>query len=212
MRRSGHHVFLAVPTRGSIRWETVTRLQDVRDVTPGLRPILYQPGNLSVALTRNLIVRQFLASDCETLMMVDDDIVPPPHFVETLDRALPGYGMVAIPHVMPVGAESILTAFTGTLDGLRPCELGDGMNEVDAVATGCVAVSAAALEALGPDPFRIAHDPTATVTSDDFLFCADLRVHGFKVGAWWDGWPCDHVTTVSLAPIHERSARVHARA
>ena len=49
---------VAVPTRGAIRWETVTALEEARDCTPGLGPIVYQPGNLSVALTRNRIVEQ----------------------------------------------------------------------------------------------------------------------------------------------------------
>jgi len=204
MRRSGHHVLLAVPTRGSINWQTVARLQEVRDATPGLRPIVWQPGNLSVALTRNRIVQRFLATDCATLVMVDDDVVPPPHFLETLDRHIPEFGMVAVPHPMPDPSDPsrmVLTAYDETYDGLAVASLSDGMNEVDAVATGCVAISRDALAMLGPCPFRIENDPDASVTSDDFLFCADLREHGFRIGAWWDGWYCDHLSTVSLAPI-----------
>lgn len=205
MRYSGHHILLAVPTRGTVSWQTITRLSEARDVTPGLRPIVFQPGNLSVALTRNRIVQTFLATDCETLVMVDDDVVPPPHFLESLGRLIPEYAMAGIPHVMPNPTDTsrlILTAFMSADDGLTAAELDDGANDVDAIATGCVAVSRQALVALGPNPFRISNDPDVPV-SDDFLFCADLKAAGFRVGAWWDGWPCDHISTVSLGPLFE---------
>jgi hypothetical protein len=207
MKRSGHHVMLAVPTRGCVNWQTVTRLEEVRDNTPGLRPIVWQPGNLSVAQTRNRIVNTFLETDCTTLVMVDDDIVPPPSFLETLDRLIPEFACAAVPHPMPSPADPstlILTAYLAGADGLTACSLEEGVNEVDAVATGCVAISREAVEAVGPAPFRIDHDPDAPVTSDDFLFCADLRTLGFRIAAWWDGWPCDHISTVSLGPILER--------
>ena len=210
-KRSGYHVFLAVPTRGSIHYITVTRLEEVRDNTPGLRPILYQSGNLSVALTRNRIVKKFLATDCTTLMMVDDDVVPPPHFIETLDAFIPEYGMVGIPHPMrnPSDPGSLgLCVLKKDKDGLlNGCALEKGMNEVDAIATGCVAISREAVEAVGENPFRIENNPDALITSDDFLFCADLQERGFKVGSWWDGYFCDHLSTTSLAPLLERSLR-----
>lgn len=204
------NVFLSVPTRGQIQWQTVTRLEQIRDENQGLPPILYQPGNLSVALTRNRIVKQFLASSCDTLIMVDDDVVPPPHLLESLLPIADGFGMVAVPHSMPSPSDPgrlVLTSFQETRDGLVGCDLAFGLNEVAAVATGCVAISRAALVSLGANPFRIENDPDAVITSDDFLFCADLRKAGFKIGCWWDGWYADHLSTVSLAPIFELQSR-----
>ncbi len=205
------NVLVAVPTRGAIGWQTVTRLQEIARANPSLPPVLWQPGNLSVALTRNVIVQRFLASSCDTLVMVDDDVVPPPTMLDHLVPVPDGFGMVGIPHPMPVpGAPSslTLTAFRSDGDGLRVVqELEPGWNDVDAVATGCVAIPRAVLERLGPNPFRISNDPAAAVTSDDFLFCADLRAADFRVGAWWDGWYCDHITAVSLAPLLEGQAR-----
>lgn len=210
MKRSGYHIIVAVPTRGQIQWQTVTALEAIRDATPGLRPILYQEGNLSVAMTRNRIVKQFLASDATTLVMVDDDIAPPPHALEKLDPYIGEFAAVSIPHPMPTPGrndEIVLSAYVfrpAFTDGLTVADLEEGMNEVDAVATGCVAISREALETLGPNPFRITNDPDAEIRSDDFLFCADLRFAGLKIGCWWDGWYCDHVRTVGLAPLLEK--------
>jgi hypothetical protein len=203
-------VMLAVPTRGQIGWATVTRLEEIRDLSPGLRPIVYQPGNLSVALTRNKIVRRFLETDCDVLAMVDDDVVPPPHFLDIREHLMDGFGMVSIPHPMPTptGDRLVFTVFDDDGDGLRAAPLQQGLNECEATATGAVVISREALDAVGEDPFRIAHDPTADVTSDDFLFCRDLRAAGFKVGYFWDGWYCDHHSTVGLAPLIESTILV----
>lgn len=202
-------ILLAVPTRGQISWATATRLEEIRDLNPGLRPIVYQPGNLSVALTRNKIVRQFLETDCEVLAMVDDDVVPPPHFLDIREH-LGEFGMVSIPHPMPtpVGDRLVFTVFDGDGDGLCAVSPQQGLNECEATATGAVVISREALEAVGEDPFRITHDPTAELTSDDFLFCRDLRACGFKIGYFWDGWYCDHHTTVGLAPLIESTIPV----
>jgi len=198
---------LAVPTRGAVRWETITRLEEIRDGAPGMPPILYQPGNLSVAMTRNRIVSRFLATSCDVLVMVDDDVVPPPHLLDVVaDPDGACYAMVTIPHPMPhplAPGRVVLTAYETAGEGLAFLDLERGWNDVDAAATGCCAVRRDALERLGPNPFRIGNDPDAPVTSDDFLFCADLRAAGLRIGSWHDGWHSDHVTTVSLAPIME---------
>lgn len=149
---------------------------------------------------------RFLETDCSVLAMVDDDIVPPPMFLESLDPFLPEYGMVSVPHPMPAPSDTSvlgLTGFRRGSDGLTQITLQPGMNDCDAIATGCVLVSRAAVEAVGVNPFRIENDPTAAVTSDDFLFCADLQKAGFKIGCWWDGQPCDHISAVSLGPLLE---------
>lgn len=209
----GSEIMLAVPTRGRVHWQTLTRLQEVRDRTPGLGPIVYEAGNLSVARTRNLIVQRFLASGCGALAMVDDDVVPPPHMLEALGPLVPEYGMAAIPHPHPhPGDASTLVLSAYESDGAcsyRPARLEDGANDVDAVATGCVLISREVLEVFGPSPFRVEHDPMVQVWSDDLLFCADLRALEYRICAWVDGWHCDHLSTVSLAPLHERSTREH---
>jgi hypothetical protein len=199
-------VLIAVPTRGQIQWATVTRLQEIRDAG-GFPPIVYQPGNLSVAQTRNRIVRTFLAGDYDTLVMVDDDIVPSPHFLDSVLPLADGFWMVALPHPMPHPADRSQIILTVYDDELRPLEPVAGLNECAYVATGCVAIAREPLELLAPAPFRINADPAATITSDDFLFCDDLRANGFKVGYWWDGWYADHHTITSLAPLYE--ARTH---
>jgi hypothetical protein len=210
-------VLVAVPTRGTVTWQTAQRLGEIRDAHPGLPPILWQPGNLSVARTRNLIVRRFLATDATTLVMVDDDVVPPPRTLEWITPVPDGFGAVAIPHPMPHPSRPghlVLTAMQRHPHGdLIPAGIRTaGLMQVQAVATGCVSIPRAVLEALGPNPFRIPDDPDEDPASDDFIFCADLIAAGLKVGAYIPpgGWFCDHVSTVGLAPLYEQEARARA--
>ncbi len=210
MKRSAFHIMLAVPTRGQIAWQTVTQLEAIRDANPSLGPILYEPGNLSVAAVRNQIVRKFMETDKEVLVMVDDDVVPPPHLLD-ITRFLPEYGMVGVPYPLWRSDQGLfLSAYRMHDDGLRVAELEDGMNDVDALATGCCAIHRSTLELFGRNPFRFDNSEALESTSEDFIFCTDLRDRGLKIGCWWDGWYADHIRAVGLAPLLEAQLRVPA--
>ena len=212
MKRSGAHILVTVPTRGQVAWQIVTRLNEIRDETPGLAPIVYEPGNLSVAQTRNQIVRRFLETDKEVLVMVDDDIVPPPHLLD-IAKHLPEYAMVGIPYPLWRQDQGLfLSAFSMTSQGLKVASLHEGLNDVDSLGTGCVAVSREALVTLGRNPFRFDNSEELEGTSEDFIFCADLRAREFRIGCWWDGWYADHIRAVGLAPLMEFQARQPAQA
>jgi hypothetical protein len=201
-------VLLTVPTRGQIAWQTVTRLEEIRDETPGLAPILYEPGNLSVAQTRNQIVRKFMDTDKELLVMVDDDVVPPPHLLERCFADMGGHAMVGVPYPLWRQDQGLfLSVFERGPDGLRLAELREGLNTVDALGTGCVAVTRDALARMGRNPFRFDNSPELEGVSEDFIFCADLQREGFTIGCFWDGWYADHVRAVGLAPLLESQLR-----
>ena len=214
-------VLITVPTRGSVRWETITRLQAIRDVG-GYPPICYLPGNLSVAQTRNRISAHFDKGNPTTgrpyaaLVMVDDDVVPSPQFLDCILDRLDEFAVVALPHPMPHPQDPsrlCLTVFNDDGEGFAfRRDIEEGLHECDAVATGCIVISATVLRALGSRPFRITDDPFAPVTSDDFEFCRDVRAAGFRIGYWYDGWFADHVNTASLAPLLAATTLERSRA
>lgn len=211
-------IYLSVPTRGSIRWETATRLEEIRDKYPGMPPIDYQTGHVCVALTRNFIINKFLETDAEVLVMVDDDVIPSPHFLEVVLPFKKGYGMVGLPYPMSNSQINLaFTIFEEQDDGYHPFWPMGGLNMCDAIGMGCVAISRAAVEAMGRSPFRVDYDPDAQVVGEDFLFCSDLRKKGFRIGYYFDGWFAEHCTVVGMAPIMEllmaqqlENSRMHA--
>ena len=197
--------FLACPTRGQIQWATVTRLEEIKALYPDSPPILYQPGNLSVAQTRNRVVEHFMVSDCDVLVMVDDDVVPSPHWLTEILPSVGEYGMIALPHPMPDPADRSqlrLTVFDWTDEAWSfRTQLEQGLHECDAVATGCVAVHREVLEELGENPFHIGDE--AGGPSDDYWFCRAVHEAGFRIGYFFDGWYADHHSVTSLAPLLE---------
>ena len=205
---SAPSVFLAVPTRGSIDWATVTRLEEIHAAGNLTHPICYQVGTLSVAQTRNLIVERFRATDCDVLVMVDDDVVPPPHMLDAVAH-LGRFDVVCHPHPMLAGDTLALGIFKRDGEGYSFVEPERGAHEVDAVATGCVLITRRILERvqahLNDLPFTIPDDPHARLTSDDFIFCEDVKAAGGRIGYVWDGaWCSDHRRKLSMAPLLER--------
>lgn len=201
-------VLVAIPTRGKIDWNTVLRLNEIRDANPGLPPIHIAPGRLSVSDVRNRIVAQFLESPHDILVMVDDDVVPHRNMLQITETEYDIVGatyLIFRPNInLPFPAVlrwdeqkqhywPIEDVFSKTT--LVPC---------DAVATGCMAIKRAVLE--NPElkaPFAMTYNEKGCmVMSDDVAFCDRARKLGYRIGADFSV-PCDHmVDGVSLNHLH----------
>jgi hypothetical protein len=178
-------------------------LQEIRDDNPGLPPIVFRPGHLSVSLTRNHIVRQFLAGDWEALIMVDDDVAPASTLLGLCDN-LDAWDVVAMPTFVwrPELAPIPVPAVFGT-SGLIAS---GGVREAEIVGTGCIAIHRRVLEGLHDEPFTVGFEDGRDV-SDDIMFCRAVRAAGFRIGADFTT-AADHHTTVSLQSF-VMSARAH---
>ena len=211
---------LAVPTRGQIEWGTVTRLEEIQRTYKIDEPIVYQPGNLSVAQTRNLIVERFMETACDVLVMVDDDIIPPVRCLDAItELCKPGeeWGVLCVPHpfVVKGGIELGIFDKADDGDGYVLAQPISGVNECDAVATGCIMIRRQVLDhdrwRMHVPIFQISDDPRADVTSDDFLFCQYVQACGYRVGYVLNGEACDHHRIVGLGHLYEAHRRsVHA--
>lgn len=154
-----------------------------------------QQFNHGTAVCRNKAVADFLAhTTCSHLLFVDDDVLLPVDTIHYLAESLsqPGVDIVcgAYPTYKFAGncAYLYLTARPVGGDWLK--EWPQGLFEVDAGGTGCMAIRREVFEAVGFPWFRWPeqHDPaTGTVQwiSDDVDFCDRARGKGFHV--WCDG-------------------------
>ena len=209
---------LAVPTRGLVDWNTVVRLGQIRDANPGLPPIHYEAGRLAVTDVRNRIAHKFLASDAHLLLMVDDDVIPPLGILHMLDRDLDIVG-APYPIIRVEGAIPFPCAleYDTTHDTYRtlPDPFGrTGLVKVDAIGTGCMAITRRVLE--HPDlriPFRLGTDEYGQLRmSEDVQFCHMARAAGFSVWADFDQRPDHFVAGVSLNRLHDGYVQVFASA
>lgn len=172
-------------------------------------PIMWQPGNLCVAQNRNRIFARFLETACDTLVMIDDDIIPPPSLLEDLLPLPEGFGMcgLAYPVTHPVAGALGFCVYNESPGGFTWADMNPGLNECDGIGTGCVAIPREIVEEFGPDAFRIDPRVDAVVRSEDLLFCKDLRAAGYKVGYVYTQWWADHCRSVNLSPILEVTVR-----
>lgn len=222
--------YLAVPNGGTMRAATVERLFEVLHDHPKVTFDCKVRSSLSVAQSRNAIVKRFLEARPAraVLVMVDSDIIPPPHFLRALTSALAApvamgtapFGAVVIPHVMAIAdgsglGYSIFRRVTHPEGmGRRAYQMIEpvgGLHPVDGAATGCIAITREALERVSSGTgvaFTIPDDPDAAITTEDFLFCEDLQACGLQVGYFWDGWFCDHHQTAPMGRLIAGSAAI----
>ena len=69
-------LFVGIPTRGTVNYNTVQRLLQMQEKYPEAIYHL-EAGGLSVSHVRNRIVHRFLTeTDCTHLLQIDDDVLP----------------------------------------------------------------------------------------------------------------------------------------
>jgi len=197
-------VYLAVPTRGDVNCEVAeTHHQLARDLDTTVR---YQIGGNSVASNRNLIVRWFLDSDTDVLMMVDDDIGVPAHTAELPGKLGDEWDVIAaccpifVPARWPI---PVYAAFVKGQPGKYELldDRSDGLMACDGVGTGCIAIHRRVFDHIPREPFRerISDDGTFII-SEDIAFCLACNQANLRMAVDF-ATVCDHVRTVSLLQI-----------
>jgi hypothetical protein len=200
-------VFIAVPSRDATA-QTISGKLALLLVDLARRPdapVVDIVSGYPVDRVRNQICRRFLESDAEYLLMIDDDVVPPP---TVLDMARHRKDVVA-------GLCYAYTPSTGyytvayeppAADGERPPRLpigdgieGHGLLEVELTGTACLMVHRRVLEGVDRPWFAMELDEDRLVIADseDFSFCRKIRAAGFSV--WLDSdTVCCHFRTLDM--------------
>ena len=195
-------VFVSVPTRGQVRWQTVKALNDL--IALGAQPAEFGTSSMTVCAARNQLRKQFLGTDCQVLLMVDDDVVPSP---AVLKMAMRGVDIVAAPVFISnelanlpfCNVYSWSAPDVGWLPWMGQFTVGGQCVRVDAVGFGAVAIHRRVIEALPPFWHEFDQDGLLTKT-EDLPYCKLALQYGFQV--WADfNVTADHVTTCNLGAI-----------
>jgi len=183
-------VYFALLNKGWVRREfAATQLPEMMS-TPGVECLWENPEKSwgePIYSNRNAIVKRFLATDCDFLIMQDVDIVP---YHNPMEMALFDVDVVGSPaKVRQKGQQSNWVAFIkdpkGEREGHYPIDfstlpLGD-LVQVDIVGTGLICIRREVLEKIKA-PFTIGHDEDGiTNLGTDFAFCVRAAEAGFKI-------------------------------
>ena len=174
---------------------------------PTARPI---PNN------RNKICKKFIDGDWDWLFMFDEDNIPIKNLFSILEHDLDvcggvypgrnskGFNFHAFDLDEEKYPEKIFFSF------IQDPDRREGVQKVDAVATGCIAVKRHVIEKMykkGMAPFEELYDKYGImITSDDMAFCLKCRELGIHVYADWNIL-CDHIKETSLLQAIELITR-----
>jgi len=183
-------LYLAILNHGWIRAEIAARLLPAMRKMEGVEVVWENPSKTwhhPISSNRNRIVKRFLATDCDYLLMMDDDVVPldnPAVFMRA------GKDVVGFPaKVRQEGRGLNWVAYVlrpGTEDEYAPVDFARvdhavQLLKVDVVGTGCILIKRAVLEALKA-PFHTDFDEDGVLTiGTDFAFCRRAAVAGFEI-------------------------------
>jgi hypothetical protein len=154
---------------------------------------------------RNAITRRFLATDCDFLLMIDDDVVPRhnPAQLVYANRDVIGCPALVRQHGRCLNWSAYEPGAGGegymAVDLRRASSDGD-LAPVAIVGTGCILIKRRVLEAI-PAPFTITRDEHGvTEMGTDFAFCQRAQAAGFEI------WTtphlrCEHFKEVGLADM-----------
>jgi len=210
-------IYLAILNQGEVRAEISQWVNSV--IAEGKFTIFVDyPESKPISFNRNKIVKKFLTTECDYLMMLDSDIVPPANI---LDLSLFGKDIIgglcfSFSQIVPGQAAVvplILKRNKKILKGDRhikysplPQEKWEGLTECDAIGTGCIIIARHVLE----NPFWLTHyghfpniyDKTGDkVIGLDINFCYRAKKLGYKTYCHTD-FKCSHWTPMNLLMIH----------
>jgi hypothetical protein len=85
-------------------------------------------------------------------------------------------------------------------DGWKPHTPCDGLQEVDAIGSGCFLVSRKVMEAIKAPFLRIFDEDGVVNITGDYAFCRRAKAAGFRVWAHFD-YPCFHFNELEISEV-----------
>ena len=174
------NIYLAILNQGEIRTD-LAQVINVLIQQDSYRIHLTYPVAKPITNNRNTIVQKFLATDCDYLMMIDSDIVPPMNILNLID-----FQKDIVTPLMFVKQKGMLIPLflKRNKDGIYDADdylTKTGLQEVDAVGTGCIVIRREVIEKI-KHPFENVYDEDGIKTlGNDYYFCQRAKKLGFKV-------------------------------
>lgn len=190
-------IYLAILNQGEIRTDLSQTINMIIQ-NDSYKIRLSYPTGKPICNNRNTIVQKFLATkDCDYLMMIDSDIVPPPNILNIVD-----FNKDIITPLMFVWQKGMIIPLFLKRNKDGAYDADDylnkaGLQETDATGTGCIVISRKVLETIR-HPFENVYDPDGVKTlGNDLNFCQKAKEAGFKIWVHLD-YLCGHITKMDL--------------
>lgn len=160
---------------------------------------------------RNGMVQRFLQDPAgyTHLMMIDDDVIPPPHALQMVLHDMPIVGATVFtwkdgePLALLMKWDEEKQGYRQDNEAIEKLNSGEKLVEVDASGTGCFVVKRQVYENLVTNWFRYSYDLDGKITcGEDFSFCKRCKEIGYSV--WVDGSvQCGHIGSIDIAEVQK---------
>lgn len=192
-------IFISILNQGWVRPELADLLAKLSDQKKYNLFITY-PAKKPITNNRNSIVKRFLETDYDYLLMIDADCPPPEDILDMADYDKDVIGAVCFGYM---GKRLIPFVMKKRTDGkydMIDVSIDDGVVECDAVGSGVMMIARRVLENM-PFPFKNEYDPEGIkVKGLDFNFCKRAQKLGYKI--WVDSDKlCSHWSILDMKTI-----------
>jgi len=191
-------IYVAVLNQGNIRADlNLVLMRMMQDGRHSLK-ITY-PSLKDIAHNRNQIVKDFLKSGYDYLLMLDDDTVPQHNI---LDLVYLDKDIIGVPYPQWNEGDIYWVVMDKVEDGYKaiPIKERGGLKKVDALGTGCILIARRVLEEIKAPFMRKWSDEGLAEIGLDFYFCDKAREKGFEVWCHWN-YPCEHYKNIGLMQV-----------
>lgn len=175
-------------------WYHPKLVQFIASIGPWARKyeIFFNPANQVVfaAGARNLLAKQMLKTDCDWLMMCDNDVAPQTDILDMLDEVTDEMDVVLpLCHIWHGNTGTVMTVLrpleTQTnepQDLIKRIEDLPRWMELEAAGTGCIFIRRRVFEGMGYPYFTYTFDENhALRDTEDIVFSREARKAGFRI-------------------------------
>jgi|ETNvirnome_2_300_1030623.scaffolds.fasta_scaffold36023_2 GT2 family glycosyltransferase len=192
-------ILLALLHQGYVRPELAQRVSLMEKDERVELTVLYT-NKRPIESNRNFTVQEMLKGDYDFLLTIDHDTVPRNN---PLDLAFLGKDVVGCAY--PQWNQSdpnypiYFVGMNKSKDGYREHKEKRGLQEVDAVGSGCLMMSRKVLQKV-KEPFVRKWKGGFPIVGLDFYFCEKAKEAGFKVFCHY-GYLCSHFKDIDLLEV-----------
>ena len=148
--------------------------------------VIFAHNFIPAASARNTFCRQMKDSDCDWLLMLDNDMAPPPNLFDAVKDAPADAGIVAPAFYMWDNGKSKLTLCWGMdkePERVNGCgKFAPGFHELSTCGTGAIFIRPSILEKIKYPYFSyLMNDDEGMQGTEDIQFCLKARMAGVKI-------------------------------
>ncbi len=192
-------VLIALPTSGTIHHKVVGTLCAILLQNKDYEIDTYISQMVGIGEHRNVIVKDFLKTDCNWLLMIDDDNPPPLNVLDLIKLDLPVIGLPTPINMSP--CQGVTEIVWNVYRDIYPRkDKGEGLEKVDMVGTGVILIRRDVLEKI-ENPFTTVRDKSdLRIVGTDMAFCHKCQEKQIDIYTHWD-YVCSHFKTIDLKTL-----------